>query len=250
MSAGSIYIQPTTPSLADGVVAAVLDGILNGKFTCDQPLFETEVADWLGVSRTPVREALKTLHRQRLLEKDPSRSFVVACWTKQDLKEVAELRTALETLNIELAVSKVLPRQLDTLESIVLQMKGALSRQDYRLLVQLDSEFHGALWQIPGNTRLLQALVDLRPQIRYFQHLTRIGDEHDYPATHSALVSVLRDGDVPQAKKELREHILSSAARAIARLDETQSDDPVDAPVSLDTGVSDNQPVQATSQKG
>jgi DNA-binding GntR family transcriptional regulator len=219
MLAESPQLNVTTFSLADEVAEAIFDAILSGKFTCDQQLTAVEVAEWLGVSRTPVREAFSTLYRKRFLEKDTSRSFRVARWNKQDLIEVAQLRAALETLNIELAITKVSIEDLDLLESIVMQMEGALSRGDYERLVQLDSQFHCALWQIPGNTRLVQALEDLRPQIRYFMHLTRPGDEHGYPATHRDVITALQSGDVERAKREIREHILSTAMRAIARLD-------------------------------
>jgi DNA-binding GntR family transcriptional regulator len=196
-----------------------LDAILAGEFTCEQRLTAAEVAEWLGVSRTPVREAFLMLHKKRLLDRDTSRSFKVASWNKEDLLELAQVRTALESLVVELAVPRLCPEDLDLLESIAMQMDSALRRGDTERLVLLDSQFHASLWQVPGNTRLLQVLEDLSAQIRYFMHVTRPWDETDYPSQHRALISSLKSGDVDRAKNEIRQHILSTAKLAIARLD-------------------------------
>lgn len=222
MSTRSLQLHAEISSLADGVAEAVFDAILSGEFSVGQQLTATEVAEWLGVSRTPVRQAFLNLNRKRLLERDTSRSFVVAHWTKQDLLELAELRAALEALVVELAVPKISAGDVDLLESIAMQMDSALSRQHYERLVALDSQFHSALWQIPENTRLLQVLEDLRTQIRYFMHLTRPWEETDYPSQHRALIGALTSGDIEKAKTEIREHILSSARRAIEKLEASE----------------------------
>jgi DNA-binding GntR family transcriptional regulator len=217
----SFQMQVPTSALADEVADAIFNAILAGEFTCGQCLTAAEVAEWLGVSRTPVREAFVILHRRRLLDKDTSRSFVVAQWNKQDLLELAQLRAALEALVVELAIPKISIREIDILKSIVMQMESAFAHTDYDRLVTLDSQFHYTLWQIPGNTRLLQTLEDLKTQIRYFMHITRPGDEIDYVAMHRNLIEVLQSGDVERAKAEIAEHILSTARRMIARVDDS-----------------------------
>ena len=86
-------------TLSDDIVDAITDGILSGRFYPGQRLKETDIAKWLGVSRTPVREAFARLERQTLLRKDTSRSNFVAVWTKKDLREIASLRSYLAHLN-------------------------------------------------------------------------------------------------------------------------------------------------------
>jgi DNA-binding GntR family transcriptional regulator len=203
------------------VAEAIVGGILSGRFACDQRLTAAEVAEWLGVSRTPAREAFFILKRKRLLDKGTSRSFVVARWHTKDLLELAQLRAALEELVVELAVPEISPKDIDLLESIAMQMDSALRRNDHERLVLLDAQFHAALWQIPGNSRLLQMLEDLNDQIRYFMHVTRPWEETDYPSQHRELLATLQLGDVAKAKREMREHILSTATRAIAKLDDS-----------------------------
>jgi DNA-binding GntR family transcriptional regulator len=224
MSAGAIQLHVSASTLADEVAEAIVDAILAERFTAGQLLTAAEIADWLGVSRTPAREAFLMLHRKRLLDKDTSRSFQVARWNKKDLLELAQVRVALETLVVELAVPKISPEDIDLLESIAMQMDSAIRREDTERLVLLDSQFHASLWQVPGNTRLLQVLEDLSAQIRYFMHITRPWDETDYATQHRDLISSLKSGDIDRAKAEIREHILSTAKLAIARLDDSQTD--------------------------
>ncbi len=221
MLAESHQLHVTATTLSDHVADAILDAIVAGELACGQRLTAAGVADWLGVSRAPAREAFLILHRKRILDRDTSRSFVVARWNRQDLLEIAQVRAALEALVVELAIAEVSPEDIDHLESIVMQMEGALSRGDHERLVQLDSQFHSSLWRIQDNTRLSQMLEDLNAQVRYFMRITRPGDELDYPSTHRELISALQSGDINRAKAEIREHILSTAMRAIARLDST-----------------------------
>ncbi|MBN1316587.1 MAG: GntR family transcriptional regulator [Anaerolineales bacterium] len=207
-------------SLSDDVVDAITDGILSGDFCPGQRLKETDIAKWLGVSRTPVREALNKLERQTLLQKDASRSHVVANWTKKDLIEIASLRSYLESLVIELIVPKISVNDHDYLEMVIAEMENALKRENLERLFELDIKFHSYLWQITDHTRLLRLFQDIKVQIYFFMRITRPGDEFDYPETHRILIGALKKGDVARAKLEMENHILSTANRAIARIDE------------------------------
>lgn len=209
--------------LANKIADAIVEEIIGGRFTCGELLTAAEIADWLGVSRTPVREAFIILHRKRFLDKDTSRSFTVSSWDKEDLLELAQLRTSLELLAIELVIPRMSPDDLDLLEPIALQMQSAIMRAHQERLLLLDLQFHHSIWRIAGNSLLLQALEDLRAQIRYFMHITRPWEEIDYPSQHRQLIAVLQSGDVETAKNKLREHILSTAMRTISRPDESQA---------------------------
>jgi len=222
MPAASLPLYVAPSSLADEVAEAILDAILSGTLASDQQLTAAGVAEWLGVSRTPVREAFLMLHRKRLLDRQTSRSFVVARWDKVDLLELAQLRAALETLVVELAVPKLSPEDLDLFESIAMQMDSAFRRGDYERLVPLDAQFHASLWRVPGNTRLLQALEDLSAQVRYFMHITRPWEEVNFPSQHRNLIEALRSGDIERAKGRMREHILFTATRVIAKMEASQ----------------------------
>jgi DNA-binding GntR family transcriptional regulator len=212
-------LKPQRLSLSDNVAKAISDAILSGTLKSGQRVTETEVADWLGVSRTPVREAFAKLERQTFLKKATSRSYVVSNWTKEDFLELAQLRSALEALVIEIIIPKITEQDFEYLEAIISQMESAIQREDYERLMDLDIQFHSNLWNISDHSRLLQVLDDLKTQIIFFMTMTRPGDETDYPSTHRALIKEIKEENVEQAKHEIMTHILSTAKRAIARFE-------------------------------
>ena len=218
MSTNRHQIMGNSSALVEQVVDAIAQAILDGDFVSGQRLTAVEIAEWLGVSRTPVREAFMLLFAKRLLDKESSRSYVVARWDEDDLLEVGQLRTALETLAVEIAIPRVTAEDLDYMDSIVMQMQGALARGDTKRLVELDFSLHSSLWRIAGNSRLQQALEDLRVQVNFFISVTHPGDDVDYPESHQALVSALRAGDVEKAREVIQSHIMSTVDRAIARM--------------------------------
>ncbi|MBN1315903.1 MAG: GntR family transcriptional regulator, partial [Anaerolineales bacterium] len=159
------HLGNKTTNLSDMVFNSIMAAILDGTFKRGQILTAEEVADWLGVSRTPVREAFMLLYERGLLEKNSSRSYVVARGNKTDILEVAQLRVALESLAIELAIKNVKPEDFDILESIIMQIEGAAKRGENTRLVDLDLQFHISLWKIAGNTRLQQILEIIKIQL-------------------------------------------------------------------------------------
>jgi DNA-binding GntR family transcriptional regulator len=206
-------------NLCDQVSESILVSILEGTYQRGQRLTAAEVSDVLGVSRTPVREAFMLLCERGILVKDSSRSYIVAQGNKQDVIELAQLRVALESLSLELAMENILPEDVDILEAIVMQMGGATERNDIHRLVELDLQFHTTLWKIAGNTRLEQMLEVIKYQVNYFMLITRVDDKFDYPADHRGIIDVLTSGNVDLAKDVMKMHIMSTAKETIARLE-------------------------------
>jgi DNA-binding GntR family transcriptional regulator len=204
--------------LSNFVYEALCKSIVEGELVAGQRLREAEVAESLGVSRTPVREALTKLESQHLLYRLPGGAYFVAKWNKQNLWEVATLRGALEGLAISLAAQNLRPEDFDYLEGIIAQMESAKKRADYHQLILLDIQFHSYIWSCAGHTLLSEALEQLKPQVRYFMIITRPGDEESYPETHRVLLETLKKRDPIKAKEAIQEHALLTAEHAIGRL--------------------------------
>jgi DNA-binding GntR family transcriptional regulator len=132
---------------------------------------------------------------------------------------VATLRGALEGLVVRLAAARLTAEDADHLEGLITQMERALARGDYDRLIHLDIQFHSYVWSCTGHRLLQEALESMKPQVRYFMYVTRPGDEASYPHTHREVLSVLRSGDADRAEAVIREHTLTTAERAIARLE-------------------------------
>jgi DNA-binding GntR family transcriptional regulator len=204
--------------LSDSVFDSLCTAIVEGTLSPGERLPEAKVAESMETSRMPVREALTELERRHLVQRDASGTCVVAEWDRQVLWEVATLRAALEGLVMRLAIPNVTAEDLDYLEGIAVQMDLALARGDYERLIRLDIQFHSYVWSRTGHRLLQETLEELKPQVRYFMYVTRPGDEETYPETHREVIAVLREGDVAEAEAVIREHTLSTAERAIARI--------------------------------
>jgi DNA-binding GntR family transcriptional regulator len=204
--------------LSDSVFDSLCDAIVEGILTPGERLPEERLAKALKVSRMPVREALADLERRHLVERDQNGTCCVAKWDKVMLREVATLRSALEGLAVKFALPNLAPEDIDQLEGIITQMERGVSRGDYERLIHLDISFHSHIWSCTGHTLLQDTLAEMKPQVRYFMYLTRPGDEETYPDTHREVLEVLRLADAERAEAVIREHTLTTAERAIARL--------------------------------
>ncbi|MCJ7623289.1 MAG: GntR family transcriptional regulator [Anaerolineaceae bacterium] len=216
--------------LSDHVYEALCEQIIAGNLTPGQRLREAQIAQSLGVSRTPVREAFAKLEAQNLLHKDASGAYYILHWDEKTLWEVATLRGVLEGLAIQLACPGFTPEDYDILNGIIHQMEAAKRRKDSDRLIALDIAFHRHIWSRCGHSLLWQTLEDMKARILYFMYTTRPGDEADYPITHHELVNLLKENNQSKANKTIQKHIHLSAERAITRLREalpsqTQSDD-------------------------
>jgi DNA-binding GntR family transcriptional regulator len=204
--------------LSDSVFDTLCDAIVDGSLPPGERLPEARLARALEVSRMPVREALAKLELRHLVTRDQNGTCHVARWDKVMLREVATLRGALEGLVVKLAIYNLTSQDLDQLEGLITQMERAVARGDGERLIQLDIRFHSHIWGCTGHRLLQETLEEMKPQVRYFMYLTRPGDEESYPETHRQVIDVLREGDAEQAEAVIREHTLTTAERAIARL--------------------------------
>lgn len=209
--------------LSDLVYEVLSEQIVTGTLRPGQRLREAEVADALGVSRTPVREAFARLEAQHLLTRDSTGGYLVAIWDERVLWEVATLRAALEGLAVGLVCTRLAPADYDYLESVILQMDGAYRRADYQRLINLDLSFHSYLWAHTGHALLTHQLDQMKAQVRYFMHLTLPGDEKDYATSHQQLLDVLRQEDAEKAVAAIRAHTQTTAERAIRRLNREEA---------------------------
>lgn len=211
-------IATARQKLSDTVFDALCDAIIGGDLPPGERLREAEIAQALGVSRTPVREALLELEARHMVERDAAGACYVARWDRQILWEVATLRATLAALAVSLAIPNLDIEDFERLQGLITQMDGAVQRSDYERLVDLDIRFHSAIWARAQHGLLQETLARMMPQVRYFMFLTRPGDEAQYPETHRALLVTLKQGDPAVAGEAVRQHILATAERAIGRL--------------------------------
>jgi len=205
--------------LSEHVYKTLSEAIVEGKLPPGERLRETKMAEALGVSRTPVREAFVRLKQQRLLSSDESSAYYVAEWDRQTLWEIATLRSALESLAFSLAPDNLSQKDYDHLEDIARQMGEMDADPDnlnYKTMALFDFQFHSYIWSRTGHELLEQALENIKPQAQYYMFLTRQAGQTDYGEKHRLLIEILKQGDRSKVNKIMLDHILANAEKAIA----------------------------------
>jgi DNA-binding GntR family transcriptional regulator len=196
------------------VYCRIRDSIILGELSPGEKVVEEEVADILGVSRTPVRAAFERLKKENLLCRQNGGFTYVTGWDTATIWELITLRAALEGLALTLAARKLLQGDFDQLENIITQMEEATELDDYYQLYELDLQFHSFIWSHTGHKLLERYLDTLRTQIRYYMYIK--GRKSRTMATdHRKLVNLLRDRRYSEMSDVLLEHISPSLSQQL-----------------------------------
>lgn len=181
--------------------------ILRGEFHAGEALFEVRLAEQLGMSRTPVREALQVLARDGFLESTPSRGYSVPRWSIDDVRELFELRETLEAAATRYATLRASATGIAELEQLCVQYEQASEFEAWTLI---GTEFHNRIFAMAGNRRISTLLDSLKAQIM----LTRrsvlegvAGRREDSVREHRAILDAFRGRDADAAEHLAREHV-------------------------------------------
>lgn len=202
----------------DHAYSLIREGILTGRHEPGERLGEAELAELTETSRTPVREALRQLEMEGLVEVLPHRGARVTAWTAADLEEIYDLRTMLEAFAADRAAGRIEPKDVDRMAELCDLMEQAAApgaAQDLDRVAGLNAEFHGVVRAAAASTRLvimLNAVVQLPLVVRTF-HRYSPADLARSCAHHRELVAALRAGDGLWARSVMRSHV--SAAKAV-----------------------------------
>lgn len=193
--------------LRDVVFDSLREAILDGKLKPGQRLMEVQLADQLGVSRTPVREAIRKLELEGIVVMLPRKGAYVANMSLKDIMEVLEIRSSLEGLAAFLAAERINDEDLANLKRIAKELEQTeLNIED---LLKKDVEFHECIFKATNNKRLHQLINSLWEQVYRF----RLSYLSDYDALqsiveeHKMIVEAIEKGDSELARKCATEHI-------------------------------------------
>ena len=208
--------------LREVVFNTLRDAILTGELAPGERLMEIQLADKLGVSRTPVREAIRKLELEGLAIMLPRRGAIVASITISDLQDVLEVRRVLEGLTIELACKRMNEEELEQLKQGAEAFEKAARENDLTEIAKKDEAFHDVIYNASKNNRLIQILNNLREQM-YRYRLEYIKDEAKREILieeHRMIVDAIEANDVVLAKKALKKHISNQEKTIIENLSE------------------------------
>jgi DNA-binding GntR family transcriptional regulator len=201
--------KPTeTGKSVHAVYEALRQSILDGTLTPGQRLLSSALADELNVSRTPIREALRKLEAEGLVEASPRSGLVVREISEEDLTELFYVREALEGMSARLAAENASKSALLELNALLEDMEAALKKNDLKLVRKLTGEFQMAVSQASQNKRLVHMLQVLLDQIRQVQTSTLFikGRAKEALDEHRRLLQAIEARDAELAERLAREH--------------------------------------------
>jgi DNA-binding GntR family transcriptional regulator len=190
--------------------------ILNNELSPGTHLVETALAESLGVSRGPVREALKALDREGLVVISPHKGAVVAEWSLQDLLDAYDVRSLLELRAVELTSERAAPTCSAELDAILTTWASAVRVDDRERCADLDFEFHRIIWRHAGNRSLLATLDQtIHPlQTVFYLNATRYDDLREVLDLHRGLAAAIATGDPVMARRAMDAHMDNSLLKA------------------------------------
>ncbi|MBR3245081.1 MAG: GntR family transcriptional regulator [Parasporobacterium sp.] len=195
--------------LRDIVFKTLREAIITGDLQPGERLMEIKLANELGVSRTPVREAIRKLELEGLVIMTARKGAEVAPINEKDLKEVLEIRKALESLACELACKNIKDSDIRKLRTINGEISAAIESDDVDRITKKDVAFHETINEITDNRRLVQMLHQLKEHIyRYrFEYIKEMKNKKIIVDEHERIIDSLAAKDAERASREIKLHI-------------------------------------------
>jgi DNA-binding GntR family transcriptional regulator len=207
----------SAPSRADWVFENLREEIVSLDIEPGAAIVESDIARRFGVSTTPVREALQRLAKDGLVVLSRYRGATVLKLEERDVREIYQLREAVEPLAVRLAVPQLTEAEISSMASLLGDAEEALTLGNWDKLSQCNRQFHGIFITRSGNKRLQQVLENLQEQNRVIALLTWRTHGHDVreQEEHLAILEAVRARDGELAAERLREHIVRFGAWAL-----------------------------------
>ncbi|HIT62946.1 MAG TPA: GntR family transcriptional regulator [Candidatus Ventrimonas merdavium] len=195
--------------LRDVVFNTLRQAILKGELEPGERLMEIQLADRLGVSRTPIREAIRKLELEGLVLMIPRKGAEVAKISEKNLRDVLEVRRSLDELAIELAIDRMTDEDIKELEKAMEAFRNAVKTGDAMTIAECDEAYHEVIYNGTNNSRLVQILNNLREQMyRYRLEYIKDSDMRQILVVeHEQILKAVKNRRVEEAKTAIREHI-------------------------------------------
>ena len=202
----------TQGSLTDKVFEVLEQQILNGTYAVGDQLVEQKISQELGVSRTPVREALRQLELDSLVTTIPNKGTFVIGISTDDIKDIYTIRIAIEGISAKWAAERITDEQVKELENVVELQEFYSSKNEILQIVQLDTKFHETIYEISGSRTLKNTLKS------FHTHLKRARETSFFSAgrtrraveEHREIFEAIASHDGERAKELTEKHITNA----------------------------------------
>jgi DNA-binding GntR family transcriptional regulator len=208
-------------SLGQHVFENLKQAVITGKVLPGNRLIESRLAEALGISRTPVREAIHKLEREGYLRKLPRGGFTVLGFSRKDIEETFGIRSILESYAARLAAAKHQEAALKPLEDKIKIYQQCLDAKDLDSLLKINTEFHELLYALSQSPRLVKMINDLKDHIYRYrklilqnERLARISNED-----HKRMLEYIRRRDEEGVEKLVRDHLIRGQKAVLNQID-------------------------------
>jgi DNA-binding GntR family transcriptional regulator len=207
---GPLQVLQERKSLGEHVFENLKQAIIRGNITSGEWLVESHIAQMLGISRTPVREAIHKLEREGLIERQPRGGFTVLDLGRKDIEETFGIRSVLEGYAAKLATVKHQSKELRALEKKIEEFQICLKKRQLEMLPEINTEFHDLLYALSKSPRLIHMINALRDQIFRFRQMILKDDKLASISNedHIRMLNFMRKRDAEGVERLVRNHIL------------------------------------------
>jgi DNA-binding GntR family transcriptional regulator len=206
--------------LYEDAYEALRDAILEGRLAPGERVVEAEIARQMAISRAPIREAIRKLERDGLVEYQSRRGTIVARLSRDDVRDAYHLRAHLEVYAARLAVERVTNEDLDNLAILIDRMRACAAEDDLRGLLAADVAFHAQICHASGSKRVYRLWDSLNPHSwTLFSGLKATYTLREIADRHCPILDALRERNKNRVESVIRQHILDIGADVLAHLD-------------------------------
>ncbi len=218
----SLTFQPMMESRPIREIAyeVLKKAIITGEIPAGERIVETEYADRLHISRTPLREALRKLERDGLVEYVMRRGVVVHAFTTEDVDQIYTIRNSLEMLTLPYIIENATPEDIGALRRKLIEMDRKMEKDDVEGVSPLAREFHTMLTAISGKNRILRVIEGQDEYIRRFSAMAIQQEDRRNAAheEHHMLVDLVEKKDLPAFESLMKQHIERSKECCLAAM--------------------------------
>lgn len=200
--------------LRDVVFHTLREAILKGELKPGERLMELQLASKLGVSRTPIREAIRMLEQEGLAVTVPRKGAEVARMTEKDMEDVLLIREALDELAAALACEEMTKEELEELKNTSMEFEAYTKTGEVKCIAEADVKFHDIIYTATRNPKLISILNNLREQL-YRYRVEYLKDEKNYPILireHNEIIMGIAAKEKEKVKAAMHNHVNNQAA--------------------------------------
>ncbi len=216
-----------TRLMSEEIADILRDNIISGNINPGEKVNEYQVAKLLNISRPPIREAFRLLTAEGLITLVPRKGAFVSKLSIQEVKEIYEMKSMMESFAVRLAIPTVDEREVSKLDSINNLMEEKIKRNNFKAILKLNIEFHQKMIRMSKNQKLVHFYGSIVLPIRRYQRvgLSAPTSWETSLQEHRSIIEAIKSKNVELAERLSRGHTIKATTRVIRRLEENKDED-------------------------